>query len=242
MMEMLKLEEPATNHLLAALPKKEYQRLLPHLKQIDLIFGEPLFDVGDKISYVYFPQSGVVSILAVEDEATLEVGLVGNEGMVGLPVFLEVKTSRALIIAQSNGTALKMKATDFLKECKKNVLLSRLMRRYAHYLMMQITQTVVCTRLHLIESRLSCLLLMMHDRVMTNHFKIKQEFLSKILGVRREAVSIAAGNLQHQKLISYSRGNLSIINREGLEAACCRCYKIVTEEYKGFLAAQSRLN
>ncbi|MDQ4121434.1 MAG: Crp/Fnr family transcriptional regulator [Acidobacteriota bacterium] len=241
-METLKIEKPATNRLLAALPEKDYQRLLPRLEQIDLIFGEPLFGVGDPIRYVYFPQSGVVSIHAVEDEATLEVGLVGNEGMIGLPLFLEVETSRALIIAQSNGTALRMQASDFLQECKENVLLSRLMRRYTHYLLMQITQTVICTRLHLIESRLACLLLMMHDRMMTNEFKLKQEFLSKVLGVRREAVSIAASNLQQQQLISYSRGNLSIVNREGLEAACCRCYKIVTQEYKGFLAAQSQLN
>ena len=184
----------------------------------------------------------MISILAVEEEATLEVGIVGNEGMVGLPVFLEVQTSRAQVMAQGNGTAMRMKATEFLKECRQNALLTRLMHRYAYYLLMQITQTVVCTRLHLIESRLACLLLTMHDRMLTNQFQIKQEFLSKVLGVRREAVSIAAGRLQHQELISYSRGNLSIINREGLEAVCCRCYKIVTKEYKGFIAAQRRLN
>lgn len=242
MIETIKLQKPSANLLLSALNKKEYQRILPRLEPVDLIFGEALFNPGDKIRYVYFPNSGVVSVLAVEDEATLEIGLIGNEGLVGLPVFLEVPSSRALVVVQGDGTALKMKATDFLNECRQSSLLSRLVHRYTHYLLVQISQAVICTRRHLIESRLACILLMMHDRMKTNQFKLKQEFLSKILGVRREAVTLAAGNLQKKQLISYSRGNLSIINREGLEADCCRCYEIVNAEYQDFLGAQKQLN
>lgn len=242
MMEIISLQRPTNNKLLTALPKKEYQRILPKLGQVDLVFGESLYKPDDEINYVYFPISGVVSLLAVEDEATMEVGLVGNEGMIGLPVFLGVPISRALVVVQGGGTALRMKATDFLKECEQNVLLSRLMRRYIHYLLMQIGQAVVCAHLHLIEARLACLLMAMHDRMMTDRFQLKHKFLSRILGVRREAITIAASSLQKKKLITYSRGNLLILDRNGLEAACCRCYKVVTAEYQNFLAVQKQIS
>jgi CRP-like cAMP-binding protein len=242
MMEIISLQRPTNNKLLTALPKKQYQRLLPCLEEIDLFFGDVLFNPGDKIRYVYFPVNGVLSLLAVENEVTVEIGLVGNEGMVGLPVFLGVPTSRISLVVQGSGAALRMKSADFLRECKQNDLLSHLMRRYTHYLLMQVSQTVLCNRLHLIEQRLAHILLTMHDRMMTNQFTLKQEFLAQILGARREAVSIAAGNLQKQQLISYSRGNLSIIDRNGLEATCCQCYNKVADEYQKLLAAQLRLN
>lgn len=238
MIENIKLHETPANLLLARLSEKEYRSLLPRLDRVDLIFGDVFYNPGDTINYVYFPESGVLSILAVEDQTTLELGIVGNEGMMGLPVFLEAPTSRARVIVQGAGSALRLKSTDFLKACEQSVLLSRLMRRYTCYLLMQISQTVVCSRLHLIESRLACLLMMMHDRMMTDRFQLKQEFLSKILGVRREAVTIAAGNLQKQQLISYSRGDLFIADAEGLQAACCNCYKIVTAEYLDLFAPQ----
>lgn len=241
MRENTKVQETPANWLLARLPKKEYQSLVPRLDRVDLIFGEALYNPGDKIRYVYFPESGVLSILAVEDQTTVELGMVGNEGMTGLPVFLEAPTSRARVIVQGAGSALRLKATDFLKACEHSALLPRLMRRYTCYLMMQIGQTAVCSRLHLIESRLACLLLMMRDRMITDQFELKHEFLSKIIGVSREAITIAAGNLQKQQLISYSRGNLLILDREGLKAACCQCYKIVTAEYRDLFAAQKRL-
>jgi CRP-like cAMP-binding protein len=241
-METKTREITSVNKLLSTLPKKEYQRILLSLEQVDLVFGEALYKPDDKINFVYFPMSGVVSLLAVEDEATMELGLIGNEGMIGLPVFLGVPISRALVVAQSNTTALRMKATDFLKECEQNALLSCLVRRYTHYLLMQISQAVVCTRLHLIEQRLACILMVMYDRVMINSFQLKHEFLSRILGVRREAITIAAGSLQKKGLITYSRGNLVILDPKGLEGTCCRCYKAVTGEYQNFLAAQKRLS
>lgn len=239
MMENIKLLETPANRLLARLPDQDYRGLRPQFEHIDLIFGEALYEPGDTIDYVYFPQSGVLSLLAVEDEATLEIGLVGNEGMTGLPVFLEMPVSRVRVLVQGDGSALRIKSADFLKACEQSVLLSRLVRRYTHYLIMQIGQAVVCSRLHLIESRLACLLMMMRDRTRTDHFQFKQEFLSKILGVRREAITIAASSLQKQQLISYSRGNLSILDPDGLQTVCCKCYKVAAAEYRNLFASNA---
>jgi CRP-like cAMP-binding protein len=242
MIETINLQKQSVNLLLSALGKKEYQRIVSQLEQVDLMFGDVLFNPGDKINHVYFPQTAVISFLASEDEAVIEIGLIGNEGMVGLPLFLGVFDSRILITVQGNGTALRMRAKDFLKECEQNERLSRVMRRYTHYLLMQVSQSVICNRRHLIEDRLACVLLIMHDRMITTQFKLKQEFLSMILGVRREAITIAAGSLQKKQLISYSRGNLLILDRKGLEAVCCRCYENLTREYQEFVAAENRLN
>jgi CRP-like cAMP-binding protein len=232
----MKFGEPPANKLLAALPKASFEQLLPELEQIDLIFGDVIFNVGDEIRDVYFPNSGVVSLFAVENQATLEIALVGNEGVVGLPIFLETGVSPNLAVVQGNGTAFKIKSRSFLEKFRQNAFSSQLVHRYTYFLLAQISQAVVCNRLHLTEARLACLLLMMHDRMMTNQFQLKQEFISKVLGVRREAVTKAASRLQRQELISYSRGSLLIINREGLENVCCRCYKIVTAEYHDLLA------
>lgn len=219
-----------TNRLLAALPAKEYARLLPKLEDISLAYAETIYEPGDIIRHVYFPNSGVVSLLMrVAEGEILEVGVVGNEGIIGLPVFLGVETSSNHVVVQGDGTALRIKTEDFLKECGRDGSLPKLLRRYTHYLLMQISQTVVCTRFHLIEARLICLLLIMHDRMKAD-FRITQEILSKMLGVRREAVNKSATNLQQNGLISYSRGNVSILNRARLEAVACRCYFIIKEE------------
>lgn len=229
---MSETSQPA-NRLLAALPAKEYTRLLPQLEDISLAYAETIYEPGDIIRHVYFPNSGIVSLLmSVAESGILEVGVVGNEGMVGLPVFLGVETSSNQVIVQGDGTALRIKTEDFLKECGRGGSLPKLLKRYTHALLMQVSQTVVCTRFHLIEARLICLLLMMHDRMKADKFRITQELLSKLMGVRREAVNKSATYLQQNGLISYSRGNVSILNRAGLEAAACRCYSIVKEEYK----------
>lgn len=220
------------NRLLAALPAKEYAHLLPNLEEIPLAYGETLYEQGEAIRYIYFPNSGMISLLtyAAEDEV-LEVGVIGNEGIIGLPVFLGVETSRNQVIVQGDGAALRIKTEDFIKECGRGGTLPKLLRRYTHALITQVSQTVACNRFHLIEERLMCWLLLMHDRMQTDKFKITQEFLSKMLGVRREAVSKSAANLQQRKLIEYSRGIVSIINRAALEAAACNCYSVVKAEY-----------
>ena len=225
-----------SNRLFAALPKNEYQRLLPKLERIALIFAENIYQPDDVISHVYFPESGIISLLsAVEEHSTLEVGIVGNEGMVGLPVFLGVKTSNNLAVVQGVGFALRMTAADFHDECKNGGELPRVLQRFTHSLMTHISQSAACNRFHPIEARLARWLLMTHDRMQADEFQITQEFLSNMLGVRREAVNKAATHLQQQQLISYSRGNLSILNRTGLEAAACRCYQIIKQDYENFL-------
>ncbi|HEX8195078.1 MAG TPA: Crp/Fnr family transcriptional regulator [Pyrinomonadaceae bacterium] len=220
------------NRLLAALPAEEYAHLLQNLEEIPLKYAETLYEQGEAIRYIYFPNSGMISLLtyAAEDEV-LEVGVVGNEGIIGLPVFLGVETSRNQVIVQGDGAALRIKTEDFIKECGRGASLPKLLRRYTHALITQVSQTVACNRFHLIEERLMCWLLLMHDRMQTDKFKITQDFLSKMLGVRREAVSKSAANLQQRKLIEYSRGIVSIINRAALEAAACNCYSIVKAEY-----------
>jgi CRP-like cAMP-binding protein len=216
------------NRLLAALPAKEYARLLPKLEEISLTYAEIIYELGNIIRHVYFPNSGMVSLhMCVADGDMLEVGVVGNEGIIGFPVFLGVETSSSPVVAQGNGTALRMKTKDFLKECGRGGSLPKLLQRFTHALLMQVSQTVACTRFHLIEQRLVCLLLMMHDRIESDEFQITQEFLSNMLGVRREAICKSAMNLQQNGLISYSRGKVSILNRAGLEAAACCCYSII---------------
>jgi CRP-like cAMP-binding protein len=226
------LRAPPANHLLASLPRREYQRLLPGLEEIPLLFEKVLYEAGELILDVYFPTSGIVSLLAaVEDRATLEVGLVGSEGMVGVPVFMGVKASRNRAVVQGVGLAMKMKATAFRKECANGGRLPHLLRRYTHSLLTQISQAAVCNRFHPIDARLARWLLMTRDRMGADEFALTQEFLSNMLGVRREGVNKAAGMLQQQHLISYSRGTLTILNRAGLEAVACKCYGIIKEEY-----------
>lgn len=220
------------NRLLATLPKKDYERLLPGLEEIPLVFEDVLYEAGGAILDVYFPTSGIVSLLAsVDDRAALEVGLVGSEGMVGLPVFMDVNKSSNRAVVQGAGIALKMKARDLRKECNDGGSLPRLLRRYSHSLMTQVSQTAVCNRFHPIEARLARWLLMTRDRMNADEFQLTQDFLSNMLGVRREGVNKAAGLLQQQGLISYTRGALTILNRKSLEAIACQCYAIIKDEY-----------
>jgi CRP-like cAMP-binding protein len=240
-MPSLRKHAPRTNGLLATLPRKEYERLFPSLEEIPLLYEKVLYEPGGLILDVYFPTSGIVSLLAaVEDRATLEVGLVGREGMVGLPVFMDVKTSRNRAVVQGAGYAFRMKAKVFQKECDSDGSLPRLLRRYTHSLLTQISQSAVCNRFHPIDARLARWLLMTRDRMGADEFQLTQEFLSNMLGVRREGVNKAAGELQQRNLIRYSRGALTILNRPGLEAIACKCYRIIKEEYDAFLPQLAR--
>jgi CRP-like cAMP-binding protein len=224
---------PIANKLLAAVPKKDYQGLLRHLEEVPLVFEEILYEPGALISDVYFPNSGIVSLLAgVKERSTLEVGLVGNEGMVGLGVCLGVDSSINRAVVQGVGSAMQMKAGVFRKQCKAGGNFSQLLQRYAHLVLAQITQAAVCNQFHSVNTRLARWLLMTHDRMGDDEFQLTQEFLSHMLGVRREGVSIAAGDLQKRKLIRYSRGRLKILDRAGLEAMACGCYEIMKTEGK----------
>ncbi|HUS13058.1 MAG TPA: Crp/Fnr family transcriptional regulator [Pyrinomonadaceae bacterium] len=219
------------NELLAGLPKKEYQALESHLEEIPLVFEQILYKPDVLISDVYFPNSGVISLLAgLNERATLEVGLVGKEGMLGLAVFLGVNGSPNRAVVQGAGSAMKMKATAFRRECNNGGSLPRLLQRYTHSLLTQITQSAVCNQFHSVEARLARWLLMTHDRMANDEFQLTQEFLSNMLAVRRECVNKAAGKLQKRDLITYSRGRLKVLDRAGLEASACGCYEIIKDE------------
>ncbi|MBA2501928.1 MAG: Crp/Fnr family transcriptional regulator [Pyrinomonadaceae bacterium] len=235
-MSSTKRDAPPANRLLAALPKKEYQRLLPQLEHVPLTFGDILYESGERIRHVYFPNDSIVSLLsAVEDRELLEVGIVGNEGMAGISVFMGVDTSLNQAIVQGTGTAMRMKATTLRKEVDDLESLHRLLNRYTHSLLTQISQSATCNRFHKVNARLARWLLMKRDRLGADEFRLTQEFMSKMLGVRREGVSVAAGALQRSKLINYSRGIITILDRAGLEAVSCKCYKIIKDESDSFL-------
>lgn len=216
------------NSLLAALPRREYQRLADGLEPVTLTFGEVLYEPGETTRHVYFPNESLVSLLTLVDgRLALEIGMVGREGMVGTALALGVGVSPVRALVQGTGAAMRMKSARFLKEFRLSLPLQRALYRYTHTLMAQIAQTAACNRFHVVQERLARWLLMTRDRVQSNDFHLTQEFLSHMLGVRREGVTKAAGQLQKRKLIEYSRGNIRIVDRRGLEAASCSCYQIV---------------
>jgi CRP-like cAMP-binding protein len=235
-MPSAKNNQPVMNRLLAALPKKEYQRLLPELESVPLIFGDIIFESGDRLRHVYFPDNSIISLLAaVEDRELLEVGIVGNEGMAGLPVFMGVTKSLTRGLVQGAGSAMRMKAAALRKETIDGGALHKLLSRYSHALLTQISQSAACNRFHPISVRLARWLLMTHDRVEGDEFRLTQDFLSHMLGGTREQITVAASTLKKQNLIDYSRGRITILDRAGLEAASCKCYRVVKDEYDNFL-------
>lgn len=229
------IEKP-TNRLLAALPADELARLLSKTREVPLEFARIIHEQHEVVRCVYFPVSGIISLLlAVEERARLEVGIVGSEGFVGLSVFNGAKQSSNRAIVQGKGAALEMNAADFTAECDKGGALPRILERYTYSLLMQVSQLAACNRFHETQSRLARWLLMTGDCMKRDEFQITQEFLSDMLGVRREAVNKSATNLQRIGLINYWRGNVSILDRAGLEAAACRCYFIIKQEIENFL-------
>ena len=214
------------NGVLAALPRKAYLALLPGLAPVTLAFGHVLYEPGTTIPDVYFPGRSVVSLLTVVDgHEALEVGLVGHEGMVGIPLALGIDVSPVRALVQGAGSALQMSAGRFRKAFNASPPLQRGLHRYAHELMAQVTQTAACNRFHRVEARLARWLLMTRDRVRSGQFHLTHEFLAHMLGVRRVGVTEAASGLQQRKIIDYSRGNIRILDDAGLEAAACSCYK-----------------
>lgn len=213
------------NSLLAALPAAVYTKLIPKFERFDLEFSEIVYDRGDTFSHVYFIESGIVSLLVAADKhSTIEVGMVGREGMVALPVFLGVKVSKNRAVVQGTGRALRMKASEFESECLAGADLSRIMRLFTYSILMQVARSAVCNRFHSTDSRLARWLLMTSDRMNSDHFQITQEFLSYMVGVRREAVNKAAKGFQRRDLISYVRGSMTINDRKRLETIACSCY------------------
>jgi CRP-like cAMP-binding protein len=217
----------AANSVLATLPRQDYQRLLGQLELVPLAYGQVLYEPGERIRHVYFPNDAIVALLVMVEDKALQVGLVGSEGMVGIPLVLgsELATVRAMIHA--TGSALRMKAADFREELQRCVPLQRELHRWACVKLVQARQTAACNRFHQVKQRLACWLLMTRDRTGTDSFHLTHQFLADILGVRRVGVTNAATTLQRGKLIRYHRGDITILERKGLEAAACSCYKIL---------------
>jgi CRP-like cAMP-binding protein len=222
--------------MLATLPKSEYKRLLPSLKLVKLLLGDVLYEPGSVIKYVYFPNNSIISLISPQSEtSSLEVGMIGNEGMAGLEVFMGVNSSSTQALVQGAGSAMRMTSADIRLEADRLGSLHSLLHRYSHSLLTQIAQTSACNRFHLVHARLARWLLMTADRLEMAEFPLTQSFLSNMLGVRREGVSEAASALQADKLIRYSRGVITILNRRGLEANSCECYEVIKAETDSYL-------
>ena len=220
---------PIKNELLAALPRGAYLRLLPHLESVSLPLGTSLYNSGESIEHVYFPEDALISLVThMRDGATVEVGLIGRDGMVGIPVLLGDDIAFEAAVVQIAGSALRLPSVAFKEALKRgrNPLLTRLLL-YTRVLMKQVAQTAACNGRHTAEKRLARWLLMCHDRAESDELALTQDFISDMLGLRRAGVSSAAIGLQQEGFISYSRGRITILRRAGLEAFACECYAAV---------------
>lgn len=225
---------PAANSVLAALPRTLYRQLSRELENVTLQFGAVLCEPEERIRDVYFPANCVVSLLTlVGGRLALEVGLVGREGMVGVPLVLGVNRSPVQVLVQGAGSAMRMDAAAFASAFRASPPLQKALYRYTHALMTQVTRTAACNRFHLVEARLARWLLMTRDRAQSAQMHLTHEFLSHMLGVRRVGVTEAACALQDRALIEYSRGNITILNHRGLEEAACGCYELVRDMQDG---------
>ena len=222
----------AVNRLVESLAHGDRRRILAGCESVELVFGEVLYATGERLSHVYFPTQSFISlVMPIGGAASLEVGLVGNEGMFGVPIALGVDVSPVRAVVQGGGTALRMDAARFRRELHASVALRRRIDRYIFVHLSQLAQTAACTRFHVVEARLARWLLMTQDRAQADGFHITQQFLALMLGVRRVGVTRAASSLQKQKLIHYSRGNITVLDRAGLRTASCVCYNADREAY-----------
>lgn len=229
--EALRQGEASINQVLATLPRAEYQQLLTGLEAVTLTLGDVLYEPGELLRYIYFPDVGLlVSLLTlVENHGALEIGLVGSEGVVGLPLAQGIGTSSVRAVAQGAGTALRMEAARFHEALEACPALQRALHRYTYALIAQIMQTAACNRFHQVEARLARWLLMASDRLQSNPIRFTHQWLADLLGVRRVGITVAASALQERRLIRYSRGTITILDREGLKASACECYQKIKD-------------
>ncbi len=228
--------EPVENRLLAALPADEYERLVPRLQQVSFSLGEVVYEFGAHLDYVFFPTTSIVSLLyTMENGTSAEMGLTGNDGVVGIALFMGGGTMPNRAVVQSAGGAIRMKARVLQDEFALGGKFQYLLLRYTQALITQISQTAVCNRLHSVEQQLCRWLLLSHDRVKADELIMTQELIANMLGVRREGVTVAAGRLQDARAISYVRGHIKILDRQKLEQIVCECYQVVKEEFDRLL-------
>lgn len=224
------------NHLLAALPAEAFERLSVHLEPISFALGEVVYESGGHMEYVYFPTTSHISLLyTMLDGSTAEMGLVGQEGVVGIALFMGGETTPNRAMVQGGGLAFRMKAKAMLDEFQRGGEFQHLLLRYTQALITQISQTAVCNRLHSVEQRLCRWLLMTHDLAQSDQLQMTHEFISNMLGVRREGVTMAAQRLQEMGMISYVRGHIQILDRKQLLAHVCECYQVVKDEHSRLL-------
>ena len=233
---MNRLHDARQNQILAALPAKDYNKLLPHLEHAPLPLDSVLFEAGDPLRHIYFPTDSIVSLLNVtEDGDSTEIAMVGNEGVVGVSLCMGCKTSFSRAVVQSAGNAYRLKAqflmnSFFRLDGGHTGALHDLLLRYTQVLMTQMAQMAVCNRHHSVDQQLCCRLLSSLDRLPSNELVMTQELMATLLGVRRESVTEAAGNLQKTGLIKYRRGHITVLDRAGLEDRVCECYAVVRKE------------
>ena len=226
------------NKLLAALPSEEYERLRPDLQQVSFSLGKVVYEFGGQLDYVYFPTTVIVSLLyTMENGASAEMGLTGNDGVVGIALFMGGGTMPNRAVVQSAGEALRLKAKLLQDEFARGGKFQQLLLRYTQALITQISQTAVCNRLHSVDQQLCRWLLLSHDRVQADELIMTQELIADMLGVRREGVTVAAGRLQDAGAISYVRGHIKILNRQKLEQTVCECYRVVKNEFDRLLGS-----
>jgi CRP-like cAMP-binding protein len=231
------MSDPALqNHLLAALPHEEYLPLKEKFEAVSLELGEVIYESGDKLSHLYFPTTSIISMLYImENGGTAEIGIAGNNGLVGYALFMGGDTTTSRAIVQIAGNAVRLKSADAKKAFAEGGRFQELLLRYTQSLITQISQTAVCNRLHSLEQQLCRWLLINHDQLISNELIMTQELIANMLGVRREGVSVAATHLQSRGVIKYVRGTISILDREKLEAEACECYQVVMDEYDRLL-------
>jgi len=224
---------PKQNHLLAALPSPDYERLVPNLEMVSMQFGATVFEAGAQMQHVYFPTSSIVSLLYdTKDGASAETAVIGNEGLIGVTLFMGGGTSLHRFVVKSAGYGFRLKADILKSEFDRGGALQHLLLRYTQALIAQMAQTAVCNRHHTVAQQLCRWLLLSLDRLPGNELSMTQEMIASMLGVRRESVAEAASKLQEEKLIHYSRGHITVMDRAGLEERVCECYAEVKQEYE----------
>jgi len=230
------LERPK-NRLLAALPDKDYQRLVPHIEVVSLESRQVVQNSSELIKYVYFPYEALISLVQVlEDGSTIELSLVGSEGMVGIQAFLGNSTMPYQAVTQVAGKSGRMTVASFQSECKCDSALFKLLLRYLRFLLIETTQGTACNSFHIIEERLARWLLTASDRLKSYYLPFTQDSIAQMLGIRRASVTVAAGTFQQAGIIHYHRGEITILNREDLEATACGCYKVIKTELEQLLS------
>ncbi len=235
-MAAVQVSSPHQNHLLDALPAGDYDRVASHLELIPLRLGEVLYKPGVQLRYVYFPTTSIISLLYVmEDGASAEIAVIGNEGMLGISLFMGGDTTPSSAVVQSAGHGFRLKAELLKDEFGRFGPTMHLLLRYTQALITQMAQTAVCNRHHSVDQQLCRWLLLSLDRLQANELTMTQELIANMLGVRREGVTEAAGKLQRAGLIRYLRGTITVIDRPGLEARCCECYQVVKTEFDRLL-------